>query len=237
MGIDRSSLNAILLSYKYIKNKTNLLTLGRQQIHTFKELNIDIQNKYNIDLSQIIYGNWCENFFQSIGFENVDSIDNSNYERAKYIHNLNYPILEEFKNKYDYIYDGGTTEHIFNIPQVFENIIDMLNIDGLFVSVTCNNNFSGHGMYQFSPELYLSCFTQKYGMEIIKLYIGENGKTNDEWMDVNSFNGYRNLEKFNSTLETYIIIIARKISNERECLLKNCPNQYSYSEIDWKQNK
>ena len=174
MGIDRSALNAILLSCKYIKNKTNLLTLGRQQIHTIKELNIDIGNKFNIDLSSIIYGNYCENFFRSIGFENVESIDNSNYENAKYIYNLNYPILEEFKNKYDYIYDGGTTEHIFNIPQVFENIIDMLNIDGLFISVTCNNNFSGHGMYQFSPELYLSCFNKKYGMEIVDIYIGEN---------------------------------------------------------------
>ena len=91
MGIDRSALNAILLSCKYIKNKTNLLTLGRQQIHTIKELNIDIGNKFNIDLSSIIYGNYCENFFRSIGFENVESIDNSNYENAKYIYNLNYP--------------------------------------------------------------------------------------------------------------------------------------------------
>ena len=89
MGIDRSSLNAILLSCKYIKNKQNLLTLGRQQIHIIKETNIDIGNKFNIDLSSIICGNYCENFFESIGFENVDSIDNSNYENAKYIHNLN----------------------------------------------------------------------------------------------------------------------------------------------------
>jgi hypothetical protein len=110
----------------------------------------------------------------------------------------------------------------------------MLNIDGLFVSVTCNNNFSGHGMYQFSPELYLSCFNQKYGMEIIDMYIAEVGTTNNEWKNVNSFNGYRNIDKFNSTLETYIIIIARKISNERESLIKNCPNQYSYDDHDWK---
>ena len=54
MGIDRSALNAILLSCKYIKHKTNLLTLGRQQIHTFRELNIYIGNKFNIDLSSII---------------------------------------------------------------------------------------------------------------------------------------------------------------------------------------
>ena len=230
MGIDRSSLNAILISCRHIKNKQNLLTLGRQQIHTSQQNNIDIGDKFNTNLSEIIYGNYCETFFSSIGFINIDSIDNSNYEGAKYVHNLNYPILEDFKNKYDYIYDGGTTEHIFNIPQVFENIIDMLNIDGLFVSVTCNNNFSGHGMYQFSPELYLLCFNQKYGMEIVDIYIGENGKTSDEWKNVNSFNGYRNLDKFNSTLETYIIIIARKISNERELLLKNCPDQYLYHE-------
>ncbi len=234
MGIDRTSLNAILMSCRHIKNKQNLLTIGRQQIHTSQENNIDIGDKFNTNLSEIIYGNYCETFFSSVGFINIDSIDNSNYEGSKYIHNLNYPILEDFKNKYDYIYDGGTSEHIFNIPQVFENIIDMLNIDGLFVSVTCNNNFSGHGMYQFSPELYLSCFNQKYGMEIIDMYIAEVGTTNNEWKNVNSFNGYRNIDKFNSTLETYIIIIARKISNERESLIKNSPNQYSYDEHDWK---
>lgn len=110
----------------------------------------------------------------------------------------------------------------------------MLNVDGLFVSVTCNNNFSGHGMYQFSPELYLSCFNKKYGMEILELYIGEVGKYDIEWKNVNTYNGYRNTDRFNTFNETYIIIIARKISNERELLLKNCPNQYSYSELDWK---
>lgn len=233
MGIDKTTLNAILLSCKYIKNKKNLLTLGRQQFHTSQELNIDLGNKFNIDLSEIIYGNYCENFFRSFGFENIDSIDNSNYEDAKYIHNLNYPILEEFKNKYDYIFDGGTTEHIFNIPQVFENIIDMLDIGGLFVSVTCNNNFSGHGMYQFSPELYLSSLNTKYGMEIIDMFIGENNKTEEHWINVNSYNGSRNMTKLSTNLETYIIIIARKISNQRQSLIKNPPNQYSYEQQDW----
>jgi hypothetical protein len=233
MGIDRTCLNAILKSLSYVNNKKNVMTLGRQQIHTSKEYNPDINNNFNIDLSEIIYGNYCEKFFNSIGFENIDSIDNSNYEGAKYVYNLNYPILDKFKNKYDYIYDGGTTEHIFNVPQVFENIIDMLSIDGLFVSVTCNNNFSGHGMYQFSPELYLSMFNNKYGMEILELYIGEVGKTDIEWKNVNSYNGYRNTDKFNTLLETYIIIIARKISNDRYSLLTNCPNQYSYEQNDW----
>jgi hypothetical protein len=58
MGIDRSSLNAILMSCRHIKNKQNLLTLGRQQIHTSHQNNIDIGNKFNINLSEIIYGNY-----------------------------------------------------------------------------------------------------------------------------------------------------------------------------------
>ena len=49
----------------------------------------------------------------------------------------------------------------------------LLEIDGIFCSVTCNNNFSGHGMYQFSPEFFLSTLTPKYGMEIKELFIAK----------------------------------------------------------------
>lgn len=60
----------------------------------------------------------------------------------------------------------------------------MLDIDGLFVSVTCNNNFSGHGMYQFSPEFFLSSLNKKYGMEIEAIYIGKVHTKFEEWIDV-----------------------------------------------------
>ena len=53
MGIDRSSLNAILMSCIHIKNKQNLLTLGRQQIHTSHQDNIDIGNKFNEIIREI----------------------------------------------------------------------------------------------------------------------------------------------------------------------------------------
>lgn len=42
-----------------------------------------------------------------------------------------------------------------------------------------------------------------------------------------------NISKFNSMDEVYIITIAQKISNDRENLIKNLPNQYSYEQIDW----
>ena len=110
----------------------------------------------------------------------------------------------------------------------------MLDIDGLFVSVTCNNNFSGHGMYQFSPEFFLSSLNKKYGMEIEAIYIGKVHTKFEEWIDVNDYKGGRNCSKFDSNDPVYILTIARKISDNRENLISNSPHQYSYEQGDWK---
>ena len=121
-----TSLETILLSFNYITNKKNLLTLARQGIHIYPNIFNNLLNKYNLSFlnNRYNYNDYCENFFRDIGFENIDSIDNSSYESCSIIHNMNNPIPPNMK-KYDYIYDGGTTEHIFNTPQVFENIINL----------------------------------------------------------------------------------------------------------------
>jgi hypothetical protein len=236
MGIDITALELILLSQRYVKHKNiNILTLGRQQIHISpNEINNSL-NKYNFNdlINKFNYYEYSENFFRQLLNGNcVDSIDNSNYENANIIHNMNLPYISS--KKYQYIYDGGTIEHIFNIPQVIENVINMLDIDGLFVSVTCNNNLSGHGMYQFSPEFFLSSLNKKYGMKIEAIYIGKVHTGFEEWIDVNDYKSGRNCSKFDSNDPVYILTIARKISDIRENLILNSPHQYSYEQGDWK---
>ena len=242
MGIDKTALELILLSQNYVKrngdDEANILTLGRQQIHISKnDINhllckynfTSLVNKYNVyDYSENLFTNLFEQKWKYIF---VDSMDNSDYEGASIIHNLNNPFNSS--KKYQYIYDGGTIEHIFNIPQVIENIIDMLDINGLFVSITCNNNFSGHGIYQFSPEFFLSSLNEKYGMKIESIYLGKVHTSFEEWIDVNDYKGGRNCTKFDDSEPVYILTIARKISNIRENLITNSPHQYSYEKIDW----
>lgn len=223
MGIDHTSLESILHSLTYAKNKNRALTLARQQIH-FQPKNVNAK-----------FLDFCEDMFKSFGFTTVDSMDYSPYENATIIHNLNLPYREN--NKYDFIYDGGTIEHVFNIPQVLENVINLLEIDGIFCSVTVNNNLSGHGFYQFSPELFLSSFKPKYGMEIICIYLAQVGTSMNEWIKINHDDKdteNRNTAKFNNNREVYIITIAKKISNDGVSLINNPPNQYSYEEVDWK---
>lgn len=237
MGIDFTGCECIFKSLKYVKNKKELLTLGRQGIHIPPHtINYFLEKNNFSNLINKYHWGFCEQFFLDLGFEHVDSIDNSPYEGANIIHNMNNPIPNNSK-KYDYILDAGTIEHIFNTPQVCENIINLLNIDGIFVSITPNNNLSGHGIYQFSPEFYLSAFSKKYGMEVLELYIGNVGSGSDDWINVNDFNekdNGRNTSSLNNLQHVYIIAIIKKISDVRENLITNSPNQYSYENIDWK---
>jgi len=238
MGIDIVGLHSLLESFIYVEDRKRALTLGRQQIYMnspdirtiLARTGINTQTAYN-------YGDYCEKFFMDMGFGSVDTMDNSSYEGASIIHNLNFSVPPDLKGKYTYIFDGGTSEHIFNIPQVCENVIDLLAVGGVVCTVIPNNNFSGHGIYQFSPEFFLSCFRPKYGMKLLGLYIGKRNTDKTAWIDVNDHNhsnGGRNNATFGCSEEVYVISIARKISDDRCSLIMNPPNQYSYEEIDWK---
>lgn len=238
MGVDFTGLDAIFVSLKYLNLYSNqimnALTLGRQGIHINQNTINYFCKKYNFDLIDTNFEKYSEILFNKLGFSHVDSIDCSKYEGATIIHDMNKPL--NITKKYHYIFDGGTIEHIFNIPQVLENVIDLLEIGGIFCSVTVNNNYSGHGMYQFSPELFLSTLTTDYGMEIKELYLSKTNTEHNQWINVNDFKhneGGRNDFTFNDTNPVYIITIAKKISNERKSLILDSPQQYSYKNIDW----
>ena len=232
MGIDATSFDAVLLSFTHLTNKNAALTLGRQGLHMSLDIiNYILTNYGHLNLIDKVHGKYCEKLFEEFGFNELDSLDYSSYEGASIIHDMNKPL--EVTKKYDYIYDGGTIEHIFNAPQVLENIINLLEIDGIFCSVTCNNNFSGHGMYQFSPEFFLSTLTPKYGMEIKELFIAKINSKYENWINVNSYKGWRNNSRISTNEEVYIITVAKKISDVRENLILNPPQQYSYENVDW----
>jgi hypothetical protein len=80
MGIDNVALETILLSQKYIKNnKTNACCLARQQFHISKNNINFFLSKYELYHLLDKYNNneYFERFFKDLGFENIDSIDNS----------------------------------------------------------------------------------------------------------------------------------------------------------------
>ena len=82
-------------------------------------------------------------------------MDFSPYEGATFVHDLNCPdISRSMGRRFDFVFDGGTTEHVFHIPNVFGNIFDSLNIGGHVMYASPSNNHCDHGFYQFSPTLF-----------------------------------------------------------------------------------
>ncbi|MDJ0688922.1 MAG: class I SAM-dependent methyltransferase [Xenococcaceae cyanobacterium MO_188.B32] len=93
-------------------------------------------------------------FFSSLGFDEFKAIDFSDYEGADIVHNLNNINLpEKYHSIADLIFDTGTLEHCFNIPNALQNIHKILKENGVIVHVHPVNGYVDHGFYQISPTL------------------------------------------------------------------------------------
>ncbi len=96
---------------------------------------------------------YCETLMRKLGFGEIESMDFSDYEGASILHDLSKPIPKKLEKQFDFIFDGGTMEHVFNVPVALNNVFRMLKPGGRFVSANGMNGFNGHGLYQFGPEL------------------------------------------------------------------------------------
>ncbi len=96
--------------------------------------------------------------FKLLGFSKVDSIDCNSYENATHILNLNEPISPDLHSQYDMVFDGGTTEHCFNIKEVLSNAIRLLKVDGRIIHLLPLSGWINHGFYQFSPILFFDFY-------------------------------------------------------------------------------
>lgn len=110
-----------------------------------------------------------------LGATEVVSIDYSDYEGASVVHDMNSPIPQHCRDSFDFVYDGGTLEHIFNFPQAIKNCMDLLKVGGTFVASTPANYFRGHGFYQFSPELFFRLFCPENGFRLDRVLVFEWG--------------------------------------------------------------
>ena len=58
-------------------------------------------------------------------------MDNSDFEDADFIHDLNsVPAPKPLRDRFDVIFNYGTIEHVFHVPNALQNIHDMLKVGG-----------------------------------------------------------------------------------------------------------
>lgn len=99
---------------------------------------------------------YAETFFQALGAHEIVSYDYSDYEGATFLHDMNIPISDLHKEKYNVVFDGGTLEHVLHYLIALKNAMEMVKVGGNLILTTPTNNYNGHGFYQFSPDLFFT---------------------------------------------------------------------------------
>lgn len=149
-----------------------VLQLGNQEVWGTKESLEKIAKQENFKLSEarcdIGLGRSSfvdsptissEYFFQRLGFETVDALDQNAFEKSNVIHDLNILFEQNSKyiNNYNFVFDGGTLEHVFNTPNALANIFELLSVGGRTMHCSPAANWYNHGFYCFS-----SCFFEDF---------------------------------------------------------------------------
>jgi hypothetical protein len=190
MGINYKTLKFLEKNIK--KKKLSMATIGRQELHFPTSQNTRFADNFLI---------------KKFNLKKLISFDINKLEGASEIKDFDNPI--NYKEKFDIFFDGGSLQHIFNIPQALKNIIKMTKLNGTIIHTVTFDGFQGFGLYQLSPEIFLNLYNKNNGFKNTKIYLTEN-LNNKFWYKINkktknnfnNFFSYGQLSIYVSTIKT-----------------------------------
>ena len=166
MGISLNFIPCVLDTVRTHSLSGDLLMLGRQDIGaTGPELETLLAiermkpavppNTWRMENGRVT----AESFFQAIGFSGVESLDVMQ-GAAQHVLDLNADVTAvPLRSRCDVLFDGGTLEHVYHVPNALARCADMLRDGGWFLHIGPMNNYVDHGFYQFSPTLWFDWLT------------------------------------------------------------------------------
>jgi SAM-dependent methyltransferase len=105
--------------------------------------------------------------FRRLGASSVESLDLSDWEGADHLHDLNLPVPDELRGRFDIVFEAGTIQHVFHLPQVFANLHALLRPGGRAIhGMSPSSNHVDHGFYMFSPTLFHDVYSTN-GWELL----------------------------------------------------------------------
>lgn len=182
MAIDPATLEYLTNVVRPKVRFDRTLTLGRQNVFAG---NLETWNATKTRIFQDRYSandRFAEPIFRMFGASKVDSIDAFPDEGATIVKRLDGPAIE-WCHAYDFVFDGGTLEHVFDLRCALANVSLALTTGGHACFVSPTTNYSGHGFYQFSPQF----FTQGlpvFGLEVLDIRLCEYTPFGRRWFAV-----------------------------------------------------
>ncbi|MBX7156822.1 MAG: class I SAM-dependent methyltransferase [Verrucomicrobiae bacterium] len=231
MGLDINALYFLIAARQQGASFNQVITVGRPEVGINLNLLENELKQYRFPLKKSIRDLWtkepyfAEPIFEALGAQSISTLDASNFMGANTIHDMNLPLPNSLKNRFDIVYDTGSLEHIFNFPVAIKNCMEMLKENGRLIIHTTANNCMGHGFYQFSPELFYRIFSEENGFEVERLIlhpVGPYGK----WYQANDPKTIKCRVELISLRPIYLLLQARKIVSRT--LFETSPQQSDY---------
>ena len=130
---------------------------------------------------------------------------------------------------YDAVLDFGCLEHVFDFPAAQRNCALLCKVGGHLLHALPANNLSGHGFYQFSPELFCNLYQPARGFELRALFFALKAEPRTWWRVANPLQVKRRVNLCNSH-QVYLLVLAKKL---REPGLLPAPQQSDYAQHEW----
>lgn len=174
MGLTDSSASLLARARLDGAQFASVLTLGRQSLRVTPGHMTEAARALGAKLNPEAFAGdeYADGFLKALmGAGEIRSLDCSDFEGCDLVHDLNLPVDDSLRGRFDAVIDGGALEHVFNFPVALANCMEMVAPGGrLFISTMANNHL-GHGFYQFSPELFFRAFTPENGYEIQRVLL------------------------------------------------------------------
>lgn len=219
MGFDRNAVNYLIGEKRRGVDLGKTLTLGHQSIYMD---HADYSSALASLDAAIQPGKYSDELLSGLGCTDLHIMDASDYEGATIIHDLNEAIPDSLRRSFDCVIDGGTLEHVFNFPVALANCMEMVKQDGLLVLMTPWHNYAGHGLYQFSPELFYAALSEANGYAIERMLISVRGR----WYRVLDPSVIRARVEIQASAPVMLHITARR--KNLKPVFENWPQQSDY---------
>jgi len=162
MGISRGTIHLIGKALSGSPRSGSVITFGVQKVAASRAEAQSSLTRAGIPAVEAAAANGAplhqRDLFLMLGYSQVQSIDVYDAESPTYVLDLNRPLPPELFDRFDLVYDGGTTEHCFSVPDVLGNAARLLKVGGRIIHHLPLNNWVDHGFYQFSPTLFFDYY-------------------------------------------------------------------------------
>lgn len=218
MGVGRYELAFLVACLREGVDLRRTLTIGRHEVCApwgvqkgLREGGISI----SLDEARLILSQgdgFCEPVLERLGAKTVDSLDMSNFEGATILHDLNHPLPKEYRKSFSTVIDAGTLEHVFDFPTAIKSCLDAVEVGGHFVALgTPVTNYSGHGFYQFTPELWYRVLSEQNGFRV-RTMLWHAEPPHARWFEVADPASVRHRIERQSPFRVMLFLAAQRIS-------------------------